>query len=587
MAKAEEVEIATGSVDAVREEPLRERLSKRFVISIAGLYLAGALVLTFPLGLHLASSTPADFGDSRLTTYVLAWDAHALAHYPTRLFQDPIFYPAPDALAYTDHSVGLALFAAPIDWTTGNPYLAQNIVLILSIAFSGLTAALLAFELVQDRRAAIVAGAAYAFCPYWFGHVINIAHIQILASGWMPLCFLGIHRWLRTQSPRWVALAGSAFVMAALTSWYQAIYLTLAVVAFTVVLAVLSRPKRLMSILLQGAIATVLVGGILLPFALPYHRIQQRDPNFVRTEAQAGPYSAVYSSYLSAPKNNVLWATTTASFRRNQRGLAGLERTLFPGAACLVLALVGLLSFRHFRRDGPVLTATLAFTVIAVLISFGPHAVAGTSLWKFLFEHLSFLHALRVPARVEIITLVGLSVMAAFGARSLLRWFPRFATLLCILLTAAIFAEGLSIPIGLGKAVRVPSVYASLAHRPGAILELPTGKPSLRNWAGPSNFDIEYMLYQTKHWRPIANGYSGYRPSYYDHTLAIALALPSKSALIALRQLGIDTLILHTDLVVATPWKELQSELRLVRDVSILSVSGPIIVYSLDRVPVS
>ena len=40
-----------------------------------------------------------------------------------------------------------------------------------------------------------------------------------------------------------------------------------------------------------------------------------------------------------------------------------------------------------------------------------------------------------------------------------------------------------------------------------AILELPFGEPA---------FDIRYMFYSTRHWRPLVNGYSGGAPKDYQ-----------------------------------------------------------------------
>jgi hypothetical protein len=69
--------------------------------------------------------------------------------------------------------------------------------------------------------------------------------------------------------------------------------------------------------------------------------------------------------------------------------------------------------------------------------------------------------------------------------------------------------------------------------------------------------------------------------------LNMALALPSPAALSALRAMNVQTLILHIDLMARTPWIHLQGELAKVRSVSIVARDGPIIVYSLSRVPAS
>lgn len=70
-------------------------------------YLALTLLMTWPLAMHLSDSL-AGLGDAQFQTWLLAWDAHALATAPTTIWQAPILFPYPDTLAYHDHMLVLA-----------------------------------------------------------------------------------------------------------------------------------------------------------------------------------------------------------------------------------------------------------------------------------------------------------------------------------------------------------------------------------------------------------------------------------------------------------------------------------------------
>jgi hypothetical protein len=86
----------------------------------------------------------------------------------------------------------------------------------------------------------------------------------------------------------------------------------------------------------------------------------------------------------------------------------------------------------------------------------------------------------------------------------------------------------------------VPAVYAALRALPprevGAILELPRLRPARESI---------YMYYSTLHWRPIANGYTGYLPDSYLELRAKIPQLPDDEGFALVRQEGITHLVIH------------------------------------------
>ena len=98
----------------------------------AALYVLLTLLLTYPLSLKPDRTVLAHYPDDELLMWVLAWDAHAFARQPLSLFDANIFYPQRRALAYSENLIGIAVFAAPVLWRTGNPVLALNVVALLN-----------------------------------------------------------------------------------------------------------------------------------------------------------------------------------------------------------------------------------------------------------------------------------------------------------------------------------------------------------------------------------------------------------------------------------------------------------------------
>ena len=87
-------------------------------------------------------------------------------------------------------------------WVTADPVLTYNVAFLLSFALAGAGMYLLARELTGSRAAAFVAGMYYAFGPF---RMAQIAHVQMVATGWIPVALWGLHRYFSTRR---AALAG-------------------------------------------------------------------------------------------------------------------------------------------------------------------------------------------------------------------------------------------------------------------------------------------------------------------------------------------------------------------------------------------
>jgi hypothetical protein len=111
--------------------------------------------------------------------------------------------------------LGVAVFTAPFEWLTRNPVLVYNAAFLGSYVLAGVGAYVLTRSLWGRRDAAVLAGLAFALCPYRLGHVM---HLQMLTAGWMPVALWALHRYLASWSRR--ALAGFAltFLLLALSN---------------------------------------------------------------------------------------------------------------------------------------------------------------------------------------------------------------------------------------------------------------------------------------------------------------------------------------------------------------------------------
>jgi hypothetical protein len=465
-----------------------------------------AVALTWPATAQLGTMA-VDLGDPLLTTWILAWDAHALATAPLRFFDANMFHPRRGTLTYTEHLVGLLPLVEPARLAGAGPLLAHNLVWLGTFPLTGLAMFWLVRHLTGDAGAAAVAAVLYAFSHFRFG---QLGHIQVLSHQWLPILLLGLHRAAR-QGGRWrdLWLAGLAFLLQALSSGYQAFFAAIAVAVFLAWLALPASRPPLGGLFARGAIVDVVVALLLLPFFLPYESVRS-EIGLVRPLEEIAQYAARPASYLSTPATNRWLGDLTEPFRGN-------EAILFPGLVTLVLALLGIILTWRRPTSAPgsapsrgrpwptALDVTLAvFTIVTVVnwlfiggisLHLGPVRLSQRSFgWPFFglalalalrrivqggpfpIRGLGWLGRLgwpNAPGLYVVLTLVG--VIASFGPRlkmGHLRLRPLYAQLYNVIpgfdalrvpgRFGILVTTGLAVLAGFGAAA-----VARRLHRPG------------------------------------------------------------------------------------------------------------------------
>src|SRR5690606_33087768 len=109
------------------------RAVRRDLAVAAALYALVAIVITWPLVWRPTALLAAPFGegDPYLNLWILGWDLRVLFDTPSavfdgRVFEAPIFHPARQTLAFSDHLLLQALLVSPLYAATRDPVLAYN-----------------------------------------------------------------------------------------------------------------------------------------------------------------------------------------------------------------------------------------------------------------------------------------------------------------------------------------------------------------------------------------------------------------------------------------------------------------------------
>lgn len=479
---------------------------------------------------HLADATYP--GDARLLVWTLAWDGHALLS-GAPLFDANMFYPATQALTWTEHHIGVALFALPIYAVTGNPVLAYWIVWLLSFPLNALVMHALAWRLTRQDLAAAVAAVVYAFCFFRMHH--GHGHVQLLWTWPLPLIPLAIERWLAKLSAARTALLAGLVLLQALTSWYLAVFAALLSI---ITAAALVKPRQLtVGHVAHAAAALAVAGGVMTWFARPYFALQ--TPGV----AEAFASSADAAAYLLPPENTWPGQLLMAHTTWKPRWIWG-EQTLYVGSGALVLGAVGVWALirRRTIRPSRLTSAVLATGAVALLLSFGPTA-SGATLFD-LFARLPGMSMLRSPARFALLVMLALATLAAYGVAHLVERYGRRGVALSSLLAATFLTESFVIDFPAGKPMpfHVPSVYRRLPSLPrGAVLSLPSYRGS------PEGFrEADYLFYSTVHWYPVANGFGRHEPLPHRENVQAFVQFPAPDAIARLRKLGIRYVVVHT-----------------------------------------
>ena len=518
--------------------PARGRGPFPDAIVVALIYMIATVVFTWPVAVSLGTrlAAPEGPGDPYLNLWILGWDLRTLTTHPTAildgtLFNANIFHPAAATLAYSDHLLPQAIALLPLYAATRDVVVCYNVLLLVSFLASGLAMHALARELGASRAAAVLAGLAWAFWPYRISHLI---HLQLQALYFLPLVLLALHRTMARGRRRDAIWLGVLTGLQTLSSLYYGVMAAIAIAAGVVCLGIGTGRLRSTRLLSRLAIAGIVGVLVVAPIVWPYWRMQ-RDEGFARNLYEASRHAAVARSYAQVPDTNWVYGRTHLLTARDAAGrvrparVEGVEQSLFPGIMLTLLAVVGFASTRR-QATWPVAWTMAALVVVALILSLGPDGVR--PVYATFHEYVFGFQAVRAPARFAVLATLGLAVLAALGATRVQR-VPRIGSWALRIALVAIAVEYTSMPWALvERPPRTTAVGQWLASRTGegAVLYLPLTNDRRNTIA---------MVDSLQHGRPIVNGYSGQRPSFFPALVDVLGTFPSVDALWTLRDFGV------------------------------------------------
>lgn len=486
------------------------------VIVIAS-YIALAIVLTYPLVLHLTTHVPGRGTDDPALTWNLWWMKFALFNQETTpLYSNFVYFPiGVNFVAYTSTFLN-AVLALPLQFVFG-VIVAQNLYTWFALAMSGYGAFLLTREMLSRCKfsndlAAALAGAFYAFGA-WHVSYVAAGHFMLLSNQWIPLLMLMLFRLDRTKTrARDGFLAGLFFVCAAWTELTFIPFVSL-LTGFYFVYLVLARrdvfgnKMQRRALFTNGMVfAAVVVSGI-APLALnifsdTLHYGYYLAPGLGRVQIfSAEPISFFLPSF----QHPVLGEWADAVTQAN-------TSYAFIGWAALTLAILGMVAARRVQEARFWGVLALFFALVLLGATLIVNATdTGIPMPFALLRQLPFVNANRYPVRFNVLLMLSLAPLIAYGAAWLLQ--KQWGKIALGALSVVLLFEQLVLPIPLSD-LRAGPVFQAIRNEPGdfTVMDLPLGWRNSVAIQGAIDFRAQFL--QTIHQKRLLGGLTSRNPLF-------------------------------------------------------------------------
>lgn len=419
------------SVVAERESELvpdsSNQLPWRRQVAVFVLYLGLAVAYTYPLAFQLSNHIPDKHptanltSDAALPSWYPWWVQKALLNpEESILHSDWVFYPVGMEMTMQPAMFLHGAMTIPLWWldiTTAN-----NIVILISFALSGLAACLLGFYLFRSLPAALFCGFVYAFCPFKFLHLEG--HYQLMATETLPLVALSLVRLYDTPSRRHLLWAGCWLGVTIYTDYYYFAY-SLLLFAAIAAYQLVTRGERLRTLqhtLVVGLLALVITSPLLVP------ALQSASRSDYAVATGHEEHKADLLSFFIPGERQWVgqplqpWVGDLL----NMEAVDGIEHSLYVGWGLLILC--GFYARQIFRSGGHArLFVFIAggFLVLTLGPELGLNGVKEIGGWSLplpgaLLAELPVFKGARAPSRIYIVAVIGLAVWAGYALQMLL-----------------------------------------------------------------------------------------------------------------------------------------------------------------------
>lgn len=406
--------------------------TRRRTLAVLGLSFAAYLALSVVLwwgawSTHPTSVTTCGCNDPALFLWFLEWPAYALAHGHDLFYSTALFHPTGIDLLANTSVLAIGVPLAPVTWIWG-PVATLNVASTLAPALSALSMCWLLLRWVRWAPAAFVGGLLFGFSPFVVTSLAS-AHLMTATLVVLPLMVACLDELLVRQRHGPVAVGVALGLLVVVQFFVGTEVLVVAVVLGVVGVAMVTgyaavAHREILLAHLGPAARGLAVAGVVAAVLLAY-------PLWVALAGPAHLSGLVWPTIEPGSGGMTLHALAVAShgnpsLSRLLSGYQGpgLVTGAYVGVGALVVALGGVLAYRHDRR----LWCFGAVGLVAVALALGSQSY--WTPWRVL-EHLPILENV-LPARIMAVVTLCLAVVVAIVVdrvrdtvqRAIARWSP-------------------------------------------------------------------------------------------------------------------------------------------------------------------
>lgn len=511
-------------------------------LGVALLYTAVTCAYFWPLPRLWKDHLGPDWGDPLYVLYVLKWGARQVRLGLPDFWNANFFFPTREVLAFSDHLLGPAAFVALFETVVPSAVAGYNVLFLSSFVGSALTVCWVLRRSGLSWLAAVLGGGMYAFSPY---RLSQLSHLQVLLAQWIPLTLWFWDRLLARKTVKDAAFFLGFYLLNLLGGCYIAYMIHFCLLAIFLSRLAVERKELFSFRSLRLLVPVILVAAVAgAAVFLPYARVARAEKH-ARTAGEIEAYSARPLSYLSPSVTSRYFGEKANRILRKTVGKSAAlfyraENSLFAGFVPTALFFVGAFAALRNRRKEPA-DPWVRGVALSGLICF---ALSFSWAYVPLARMIPGLSGMRVPARFYALASFAVVFFAARGLDVLRRRLPSplarkaLAAGLALFLLAELAPRKL-LWTRLPPESELPKAYAWIRDEPSvkALVELPL----FRNYQ-----ETRYLYNSTVHWKPVANGYSGYVAPSYNHLANRIRFLPNVRGFELLREMGVSHIVVHT-----------------------------------------
>ena len=447
-------------------------------------------------------------GDSYEMMWLIWWLKKTVFNPSLTISTIPLlFHPHGLTLSLLHTQIGAHLLALPFAASYG-AITAYNITMLMSLAFSGVTAYLLGLNLTGSRLASVVCGVVWAFFPNKMGHALS-GHLYQVAVFWLPLYVLYLLRALDIPTLRSGVMVGVFAVLVACVHMVHVAYFLLPVTILMVAVDWKNKAPKYWSrnrVVAFGSSIAVFSVFLYVAYFAVLKQAARGEIDYMPVTGLVGFSVDLLSFFLPAPNNPIAMAFPGI------RDLSGAVNITFSESIAYLGVFPIMLAFLAIYKGYGSLVRWLVLGVTTMVLSLGPLLKIGGRVVETQIDNISspivlpyallanlpFFEWSRTPARLHATTHLVLAILVAYGAAILIDRFKAkwHRLIITFVLTTIIFLEYLVVfpfPVTGTESRKVHTVAKT---ETGAVLPLPVTNSSA----------TEALFGQTINEQPIIGG---------------------------------------------------------------------------------